>query len=114
MIVLLFSLLLNSIAVFVTARVLPGVMIDSLGTSLVVAVLIGLLNTLIRPAIFALTLPVNILTMTLVTLILNTFVVVLAGKIVPGFFVHSYLYALLFALVLGIVNGFIHSFASYY
>jgi len=114
MIVFLFSLLLNSFAVFITAKLLPGISINGLSTSLIVAVVIGLLNALIRPAIYALTLPVNILTMMIATLLISALVILVAGKIVEGFTVDSYLYALLFALILSIVNGIIHSFAFYY
>ena len=108
MLYVLFTLLISTIAVFVTAHILPGVRIDSWGTALVVAVVLAIVNTFIRPLIFILTLPINILTLGLFTFFIIGGLVLLVSKIVPGFYVSSIWWAIGFALVLAVVNGFLN------
>jgi putative membrane protein len=56
---ILLSILISSVAVFVTASILPGVHVDSFGTAIVAAIVLGLINTFIRPILLLLTLPIN-------------------------------------------------------
>lgn len=105
----LIYILLSSIAVFVTAQVLPGVHVEGFGTALVVAVVLGLLNAVIRPIVLILTLPINILTLGLFTVVIMGFMVYLVAAIVPGFTVDSFLWAIGFSLVLAIVGAFINA-----
>lgn len=106
----LVSLLLSSIAVFVTAYILPGVHLKNFGTAVVVAVVLGLINAFIRPLIFLLTLPINILTLGLFSFVIIGALVMLVSAIVPGFQVDSFLWAIVFAIVLAIINSFIQAF----
>lgn len=105
----LFVLLLNAIAIFVTAHILPGVSLEGFGTAIVVAVVLGLVNTFIRPLIFLLTLPINILTLGLFTFVIMGLLVTLVASIVPGFYIANFWWAILFALVLAIINGFMRT-----
>lgn len=114
MIVFLFSFFLNGLAVFALAKLMPGVAIDAVGASLALAAAIGLINALIRPAIHAICLPVNILTVSIATFLISALVILFAAQFVPGFTVDSYLHTAIFALVLAIINGLVHSFAFYY
>lgn len=104
------SLILSSVAVFVTAYILPGVHLKNFGTAVVVAVVLGFINAFIRPLIFLLTLPINILTLGLFSFVIIGGLVILVSKIVPGFEIDSFLWALAFAIVLAIVNSFVHAF----
>lgn len=106
---ILLSVLIGTIAVFVTAKILPGVHIDNFGTAVVVAVVMALVNAFIRPLIFILTLPINILTLGLFTLVIIGMLVLLVSSIVPGFKVDGFWWALAFGLVLAIINGFLNS-----
>lgn len=106
---IIISILLSTIAVFVTAYILPGVHLESFGTALVVAVVLGFINTFIRPIIFLLTLPINILTLGLFTLVIIGGIVMLVSAIVPGFKVDGFLWAMVFAVVLAIVSTFVHA-----
>lgn len=106
----LITLLLSSIAVFVTSQILPGVHINSFLTAVVVAIVLGFINAFIRPVIFLLTLPINILTLGLFTLVIIGGLVMLVTYIVPGFVVDSFWWALAFAIVLAIINSFLDSF----
>ncbi len=104
---ILIHLLISAVAVYVTASVLPGVSIDGVGTALAVAVVLGLVNTLVRPVLFILTLPINILTLGLFTFVVIGLCVELTAWLVPGFHVAGLLWALAFAGVLSIVNAFL-------
>ena len=104
--------LISAIAIIITAYILPGVAISGIVTALVVAVILGAINAVLKPILVVLTLPINILTLGLFTLVINAALVMLASAIVPGFVVYGFWWALLFAVVLGIINSFFHSMAK--
>ena len=85
MLIILISIILSSFAVFVAAKILPGIYVDSYTTAIVVAIVLGFINTFIRPLLLILTLPINILTLGLFTLVIMALCVMLASAIVPGF-----------------------------
>jgi putative membrane protein len=93
-----------ALAIGVAAFLLPGVTVDGLFTALVVAIVLGLVNALIRPLLFILTIPINIITLGLFTLIINGLMVLLAARIVEGFAVASLGWAVLFSCVLWLIN----------
>lgn len=101
---LLIQLLVSSIAIYITARILPGVMLPDLYTALVVAIVLGLVNTFIRPVLTFFTLPLSVLTLGLFVLVINAGMVLLVDYFVPSFSVDGWLTALLFSLVLSAVN----------
>lgn len=103
---LFFNWLIAAIAVLVTSYVLPGVHVAGLLAALVVVVILGLINAVIKPVLILLTLPVNILTLGLFTLVINALMVLLASVVVPGFRVDGFWWALLFSVILSLVNGF--------
>ena len=105
---LLIHILISSLAVFVTARLLPGATVDSFGTAIAVAVVLGLVNAFLAPALLLLTLPINMLTLGLFTFVIIGLLVMLTAQIVPGFHVASFWWALAFALVLSVINAFFH------
>lgn len=107
----LITILLSTVAVFVTAHILPGVKIEGWGTALVVAIVLAIVNAFIRPLIFILTLPINILTLGLFTFVIIALMVMLVSAIVPGFHVNGFWWAMAFGLVLAIINGFLNSLA---
>src|SRR5690348_17268560 len=71
MIRLLAALLINSIAVYIASYILPGVHVREVMTVLVVAVVLGVVNTVIRPVLVMLTLPISVITLGLFTLVIN-------------------------------------------
>ena len=105
----LLKLLVNGLAVFITGYILQGVHIDTFFTALIVAVVLGVINVFLKPILFILTLPVNIMTLGLFTFILNALLIMLTTTLVPGFTVDNFLWALLFSLVLSLVNGFLQA-----
>jgi putative membrane protein len=107
---IIISLLLNALAVYITAAILPGVHISSLVNTLVIAVVLGLVNTFIKPVITIFALPFTIVTLGLFSFVISGLMVLLVSKLVPGFTVDNFLWAMAFALVLSIVNSFLGMF----
>jgi len=101
---LLLKWLVNAIVIMVAAYLLPGVHVDNLWTALVVALVMGILNVLVKPLLILLTLPLTIVTLGLFLLVINALVVLLAAHIVPGFTVDNFWWALLFSLLVSLIN----------
>ncbi len=106
---ILISWFVSALAILAASYLLPGVHIAGFLTALVVAVVLGIINAIIKPILVILTLPINILTLGLFTLVINAFLVLLTSAIVPGFKVDGFLWALIFSIVLSIINMFLHS-----
>lgn len=97
--------LFSAVAVFIAAYLVPGVAIDSFITAIIFALVLGLLNAIVKPILLLLTLPLNILSLGLFTIVINILILYLASNLVPGFTISSLLSAILFGLVLAIVNS---------
>lgn len=106
-------LLVNAISVFVASHILPGVEVRNFATALIVAIVLGVLNTFVKPILILLTLPINILTLWLFVFVINAFLILLASVIVPGFKVNGFFWALAFSLVLSIVSSFLNSLSKF-
>ena len=98
----------SAVAVMVAAYVLPGVQVASLWTAFVVAVVLGIVNAVIKPILVVLTLPINIVTLGLFTLVINALLILLVSALVPGFKVSGFWWAVAFGLVLSLVNSVLH------
>ncbi len=109
---LLINWLLNGLAVVVSAYILPGVTVDGYLAALTAAIILSVINLLIKPILIFLTLPLTILTFGLFTFIINALLVLLTASIVPGFKVESFFWALVFSLVLAIVNSTLHQISK--
>lgn len=96
--------LILSIAVMVGAWLLPGVEVSSFWAVLLTAVVISLLDNLVRPILIVVTLPVTVVTLGLFLFVINAIIILMASGIVDGFYVRSFGSALLFSLVLTAVN----------
>ncbi len=104
---MLLNIIVNTIAVYVTAQIVPGVSLDGFGTALVVAVILGALNTFVKPVLIILTLPITVVTLGLFLLVINVLLVLITSSLVPGFDVSGSWSALLFGLVMWMVNSFL-------
>ena len=93
-----------SIAVMVGAWLLPGVEVTSFWAVLLTAIVISLLDNLVRPILIVVTLPVTVVTLGLFLFVVNALIILMASGIVKGFDVSSFGSALLFSLVLTAVN----------
>lgn len=102
---IIFKLLVNALAIFITAYFLQEVQLDGIRGALIVAVVLGLINAVIKPILLLLTLPINFITLGLFTFVINALMIMLASYIVPGFTVPGFLSALIFSIILSIVSG---------
>ncbi|MBP3764018.1 MAG: phage holin family protein [Bacteroidales bacterium] len=100
----LMRILLLSIAVIVGAWLLPGIEVESVWAVFLTAVVISLLNNLLRPLLIVITLPVTAVTLGLFLFVINAVIILLASGLVSGFHVDTFWSALLFSLVLTAVN----------
>lgn len=105
-------MLIIALALWVTAYVLPGVNVGSTQALAIAAIVLGLLNALVRPILTILTLPITVLTLGLFYLVVNGCTFLLASKLVSGFEVHGFWWAILGALVVSIISSFIGAFAG--
>ena len=101
---LLIRWLTGALAIMAAAYVLPGIKVDSFLTALVLAVVLGILNAVLKPILFFFTLPITILTLGLFTFVLNAVKVLLASHFVTGFVVDGFWWALVFSIVLSIIT----------
>jgi putative membrane protein len=97
--------LLNGLAVFLAAYLLPHVDVDGYGTALIVALVLSIANVIVKPILILLTIPITILTLGLFLLVINALIILLADYLVDGFFVDGFWWALLFSLILSIFNS---------
>lgn len=102
---LLLVWLLNAVSLLVVAYVLPGISLTSFGAALIAALVLGLLNTLVKPVLILLTLPITIVTLGLFLLILNALMFWLAGSILKGFSVNGFWWACAGALLYSLISG---------
>lgn len=109
---LILRLLINALALLVITQILEGFIVDGLYAAIIAAIILGLLNAIIRPVLLILTLPVNILTLGLFTFIINGFLIWFAGTFLQGFTVANFWTAVLAGIMLWLVglitNAFIH------
>ena len=104
---LLIRLILSTIAVLVADLLLDGVHLGEFPAALWVAIVLGILNAVVRPLIILLTLPVTIVTLGIFILIINAGMVLLADKLLDDFQVRSFWSALWFSIVLWAVQSFL-------
>lgn len=75
--------LLNTIAIYATTRIIAGLRVPDLGGAIVAALVLGIVNAFIRPLVLLLTLPLNILTLGLFTLVINAVMLYLVAAVTP-------------------------------
>ena len=91
-------------ALFAVPYLMHSVSVTSIGAALVAALLLGLVNTLVRPLLLLLTLPVTVLSLGLFIFVINGFMFWLVAKVVDGFHVDSFGYAILAALLYSVIS----------
>jgi putative membrane protein len=104
---LILRLFVNTLAVLVGSYVLKGVKVADVTTAVVVAIVLGLVNTFIKPVLIVLTFPITLLTLGLFLLVINALMILLTAKLVPGFRVESLWWAMGFSVIIAIVSAFL-------
>ncbi|MFA7300307.1 MAG: phage holin family protein [Sideroxydans sp.] len=95
---------LNSLALFAVASLVPGIQVDGFFAAFVAALVLGLVNTIIRPIFLVLTLPVTVVTLGLFIFVINGLLFWFAGSILRGFVVDGFWYGVLGAVVYSIFS----------
>ncbi len=108
MVKLIANWILNGLAIYIVSKILPGFVLEGFGTALLAVIVIGLINTLVKPILLLLTLPINIVTLGLFTFFLNALLLLLASSLVPGFKIHGFATALLGSILLTIISNLLH------
>ena len=101
---LLLTWLINALALLALKYILPSITVDSFVTALIVAVVLGFINTLIRPIFVILTLPVTILTLGLFIFVINGLLFWAVGSFVPGFHVDGFWSGVFGAIIYSIIS----------
>ncbi len=95
---------INTASLFAVANIVPGITVNNWTSMVIAALVLGLLNAFLRPLILILTLPVNLATLGLFTLVVNAFLFYLASFLVKGFLIAGFWNAFLGALVFSIIS----------
>lgn len=103
---------INSVAIFIVAHIIRGIEVTNPLVVVVVAFVLGLLNTFLRPLLLLIALPLNILTLGLFTFFINGFLFYLASKIVKGFTITGFWTAFFGALIFSIISFFLSLFIN--
>jgi putative membrane protein len=102
----LWYFLIYTVAVFITARVLPGIQIKSFKASVGVALLLVIANWTIKPILNFIAFPITLLTLGLFSLVINAIIVIIVDKIMEEEFeVDGFLWAVIYAITLSVING---------
>ena len=107
---ILLSWVISALVILSASYLLPGVEVENFTAALVTALVLGIINALIKPLILLLTLPITLLTFGLFALVINALMILLADNLIPGFRVDGFLWALAFSLVLSLINAFLNNF----
>jgi putative membrane protein len=103
---------ITGLALWVASFILPGVTVEGWATLAVAAIVLGLVNAVVRPILTLLTLPITVLTLGLFYLVVNGLAFAFAALLVPGFGVAGFGWAILGALVVSLVSWFVGAFAA--
>lgn len=101
---LIISFLVNAVALALAAWLINGVSYDSWQALAMMTLVLALVNTLIRPIVRLISLPVTIITLGIFNVIINAAMIGLASMFVPGFTIENFFVGILFAVVLSLVS----------
>lgn len=99
----------SALALYIVSKILPGMHLTGFGSALIAVLIIGLVNALIKPILFLLTLPVTIITFGLFSFILNALMLMLASAITPGFKIDGFVTALLGSILISVITTILHT-----
>jgi putative membrane protein len=106
---MLLTWLLSSTAIFLTSRLVDDFRIKDFKSAFIVSAVVGLLNMTLKPILFVLTLPINILTLGLFTFIVNAIILKVAAKALSSFSIRGWMPAIIGGIVLSLISIVLHS-----
>ncbi|MFI5152732.1 MAG: phage holin family protein [Chitinophagales bacterium] len=102
-------IIISAIVAFGLSYILRGVHFDHFSTALIFAIVLGILNAIIKPIFIILTFPITIVTLGLFLFVINAIMILLASKFVSGFSVDGFWWALLFSFLLSILTSLLYN-----
>ena len=107
--IFIFRILLTGILVVLLSQFLPGVAVSGYGSAIWVAVILALLNLVVKPILILFTLPITVITLGLFLFVINAIIILLADSFVDGFRVSGFWIALLFSILLSVFQSVVFS-----
>lgn len=108
----LLTWLVTAISLMITAYIVPGFIVNSFFAAAIAAVVLGLVNAIVKPLLVLLTLPLTVVTLGLFLFVINAITIWLAGLLTPGFAVTGFIPALVGSIVLTVVASVINFFVG--
>ncbi|MNV75269.1 Membrane protein of unknown function [compost metagenome] len=105
MVTLILVWILNAVALLAVAYLLPGITVASFGSALIAALVLGLVNMLVKPVLVLLTLPITIVTLGLFLVVINALLFWFVGSVLKGFQVNGFWWAVGGAILYSIISG---------
>ena len=105
---LIMRLIVTSIVAFGLSYLLDGIKFDSFWTAIIVAIVLAILNAIVKPLLILFTLPITLFTFGLFLFVINALIILLAEKLVNGFSVDGFWWALLFSLLLSVLTSLLY------
>ena len=105
---LLMRIIVTSIVAFGLSYLLEGIKFDSFWTAIIVAIVLAVLNAIVKPILIFLTLPITLLTFGLFLFVINALIILLVERLVRGFTVDGFWWALLFSLLLSLLSSLLY------
>ncbi|HKH60162.1 MAG TPA: phage holin family protein [Flavitalea sp.] len=105
---LIMRLIVTSIVAFGLSYLLAGIKFDSFWTAIIVAIVLAVLNAIVRPILILFTLPITVFTFGLFLFVINAVIILFAEKLVSGFRVDGFWWALLFSLLLSFLTSLLY------
>jgi putative membrane protein len=105
----------TAVALLITAKIVPGIILSSFSAALVAAIVIGLVNAIVRPILQILAFPITLITLGLFSLVVNALTLWFASSITPGYgfqiqgFIPAFLGSIFLSVVSGIINHFVNA-----
>lgn len=102
---LISKVLITALALLIVARIVHGITVDSIYIALIVALILGILNVLVKPVLIVLTLPITIVTLGLFIFVINASLFWFVGTFVDGFDVSGFIAALLGSVIVSVISA---------
>jgi putative membrane protein len=103
---------INLVALVAAGTFINGVLIQSMSAGILAAGILGIVNAVIRPVVLIFTLPINLLTLGLFTLVINAAMLQIVASVVPGFVIETFGAAFLGALLVSVISWILNLFVS--
>lgn len=103
-------LLITAISAFLLSKILTGVHFDSFGSTIIFAILLGILNVFVKPILSILSLPITIITLGLFSFVINALMILLTDYFMDSMYIDGFWWALLFSILLSLVTSLFSTF----